>query len=676
MANKLRQENSPYLQQHAENPVNWMPWGAEALQKAKDENKLIIVSIGYSACHWCHVMERESFENEAIAETMNRFYVSIKVDREERPDIDQIYMIAVQLMTNAGGWPLNCICLPDGRPIYGGTYFRPHDWQQVLLQIAQMWEDTPEVAIDYAARLTEGVHKAERLPIAPIPAAYTTVDLDAVVTPWKAQFDTQDGGYSRTPKFPLPNNWLFFLRYGTLAKDPDILNHVHFTLEKIANGGIYDHVGGGFARYSVDGTWHIPHFEKMLYDNGQILSLFAEAYQHRPNPKYQRVVAETIQWVRREMQAPNGGFYAALDADSEGVEGKYYTFQLAEIEEALGEDAALFIAYYNLSEAGNWHEENTNVLHCASDADHLVAASGFSEAEWGTYLKEIKQKLYAYREKRSRPGLDHKQLTSWNALLLKGFIDAYRVFQDDSYLALALQTADFIHTHCYAADALLHQPADQNRAISAFLDDYAFTIEAFVALYEATFDERWLQDALRLSERTIALFYDRQEATFYYTSVAASEQLITRKSEIMDNVIPASSSTIVRNLYRLAEIWDKDDYLAIADQVFANVFPHIKQYGSAYSNWAIQLLEHVYGNKQIALTGPDALAWRKALDKAYIPNKITLGGTKSTVPLLKDKEGLKSKAYLCQNKTCSLPQTSVVDLLQLLNDNGNLSQKN
>ncbi|GHE43520.1 thioredoxin domain-containing protein [Sphingobacterium griseoflavum] len=676
MANKLQQENSPYLQQHAENPVDWMPWGKEALERAKDENKLIIVSIGYSACHWCHVMERESFENEAIAETMNRFFVSIKIDREERPDIDQIYMIAVQLMTNAGGWPLNCICLPDGRPIYGGTYFRPHDWQQVLLQIAQMWEDTPEVAIDYAARLTEGIHKAERLPIARIPAAYTANDLEAVVEPWKAQFDREDGGYNRVPKFPLPNNWLFFLRYGVLANDQDVLQQVHLTLKKIANGGIYDHIGGGFARYSVDGTWHIPHFEKMLYDNGQLLSLYAEAYQQRPNLKYQRVVNETIQWAKREMQAPNGGFYAALDADSEGVEGKYYSFQRSEIEEILGEDAALFIAYYNIHESGNWEEERTNVLNCAMDADRLAAESGFSEAEWEAYLREIKQKLYDYREKRVRPGLDHKQLTSWNALLLKGFVDAYRVFQVDEYLLLAQQTAGFIRDHCFSGDTLLHQPADKNREIAAFLDDYAFTIEAFIALYEATFDEHWLREALRLSDQAIHLFYDRNDAAFYYTSAATSEQLITRKSEIMDNVIPASSSVMVRNLYRLAEMWDKDDYLAIADQLFANVFPHIKQYGSAYSNWAIQLLEHVYGNHEIALVGEEALAWRKTLDQSYIPNKITMGGTKSSLPLLKDKEGLQSKAYLCRNKTCSLPQKSVVDLLQLLNDNWDSSQIN
>lgn len=676
MANKLQQETSPYLQQHAENPVHWMPWSDEALQKAKDENKLIIVSIGYSACHWCHVMERESFENEGIAETMNKFYVPIKIDREERPDIDQIYMIAVQLMTNAGGWPLNCICLPDGRPIYGGTYFKPHDWQQVLLQIAQMWEETPAVAIDYAERLTKGIQQAERLPITPIPEQYSAADLEEIVKPWIAQFDEQDGGYTRAPKFPLPNNWLFFLRYATLSKNQNLLDHVHFTLEKMANGGIYDQVGGGFARYAVDGKWHVPHFEKMLYDNGQLIALYSEAYQQNPNPQYKRVVSETIAWAKREMQAENGGFFSALDADSEGVEGKFYTFSKTEIENILADDAPLFLAYYHVSAAGNWQEEHTNILHCSIDAKQLVAESGFSADEWENYLFEIKEKLRIYRDQRIHPGLDHKQLSTWNALLLKGLVDAYRVFQEDEYLQLALQVATFIKTHCYQGGVLLHQPADKNRQINGFLDDYAFTIEAFIALYECTFDESWLQLADTLAIRAIADFYDNADKTFYYTASDSAEKLIARKSEIMDNVIPASSSTMVRALYRLAEMLDNEDYQAIADQLFANVFPHIKQYGSAYSNWAIQLLEHVYGNNEIALTGKDALTWRKQLDAHYIPNKITMGGTKSNLPLLKDKEGIESKAYLCRNKTCSLPQHSVHALLQLLNDNWDSSPIN
>lgn len=672
MANKLQHESSPYLKQHINNPVHWMPWGEEALQKAKNENKLIIVSIGYSACHWCHVMERESFENEAIAQTMNQFYVSVKVDREERPDIDQVYMIAVQLMTNAGGWPLNCICLPDGRPIYGGTYFKPHDWQNILLQIAKMWEETPQLAIDYADKLVQGIKQAEKLPITEIPKQYTETDLQAIIQPWIAQFDKEDGGYDRAPKFPLPNNWLFFLRYAALSGTQEIMDHVHFTLEKIANGGIYDQVGGGFARYSVDGRWHIPHFEKMLYDNGQLISLYSEAYQQRPNRKYARIVRETIAWAEREMLADNGGFYAALDADSEGVEGKFYMFDEHELEAVLGEDAPLIKSYFNTTAQGNWEEENSNVLFCTENADVMAMEAGYSADEWEAYLDEIKTKLLAYRATRIRPGLDNKQLTAWNALMLKGLVDGFRVFGEEKYLQRALEVAAFIENYCWVDNRLLHQPADENRHIYGFLDDYAFTIEAFIALYEATFDESWLTKADALATASIANFYDGDSQTFYYTAIYA-EELIARKSEIMDNVIPSSSSAIVRGLYRLGEILDKEDYTAIADQVFANVFPHIKKYGSAYSNWAIQLLEHVYGTNEIALTGEHILAWRQELDRYYVPNKIILGGTKSQLPLLKDKGGLDSKAYLCRNKTCSLPLNTVAELIELINSNGDMT---
>ncbi len=666
MGNKLQAEHSPYLKQHAHNPVHWYPWGEEALQKAKSENKLIIVSIGYSACHWCHVMERESFENEAIAETMNKFFVSIKIDREERPDIDQIYMIAVQLMTNAGGWPLNCICLPDGRPIYGGTYFKPHDWQQVLLQIAQMWEEKPEVALDYANRLTEGIQNAEKLPIQEIPEQYSIEDIKQVVEPWKNQFDDQDGGYRRAPKFPLPNNWLFFLRYGHLAKDQAVLDHVHFTLKKMANGGIYDQIGGGFARYSVDGRWHVPHFEKMLYDNAQLISLYSEAYQERPMPLYKNLVEETINWAVREMLDANGGFYSALDADSEGVEGKFYTFDYDEFD-ILGADAELARQYYNIVKSGNWTEEQTNIPFVRPDDEDLIREVGFETAQWDEYLGEIKKKLLEYRSNRVRPGLDHKQLTTWNALMLKGLLDAYRVFNKEKYLSLALDTARFLEQYAMHDGEMLHQPADQNRAIPGFLDDYAFTIEAYIALYETTFEEEWLEKAKNLMDKAISFFFDASQGTFYYTGNQA-EELIARKSEIMDNVIPASTSTIVRQLFKLALLFDNNVYQSIAEQVFANVNPHIKSYGSAYSNWAIQLLELHYGVWEVALTGTDALEWRKELDEHFIPNKITLGGTKSKLPLLEHKEGLDSKAYLCQRKTCSLPQSSIADIIELINN--------
>ncbi len=666
MANKLQGESSPYLKQHEHNPVHWFPWGEEALNKAKEENKLIIVSIGYSACHWCHVMERESFENEAVAQTMNKFFVCIKVDREERPDIDQIYMIAVQLMTNSGGWPLNCICLPDGRPIYGGTYFKPNDWQQILLQIAQMWEEKPEVAIDYAERLTKGIIQAEKLPIQTIPEQYSLNDILQVVDPWKEQFDGKNGGYTRAPKFPLPNNWVFFLRYGYLNHDQAVVDHVHFTLEKMANGGIYDQIGGGFARYSVDGKWHVPHFEKMLYDNGQLLSLYSEAYQNRPHILYKNIVEETIAWAEREMLDPNGGFYSALDADSEGVEGKFYTFDYGEFD-VLGDDAELARNYFNIKKSGNWTEEQINIPFVNPEDHELVNEAGYSEEEWQEHLKEIKAILLEYRSKRVRPGLDHKELTTWNALFMKGLVDAYRTFGNAHFLDLAEGIANFIEEHCCQNGRLLHQPSDHNRTILGFLDDYAFTIESYIALYEATFEEKWLEKAKSYLEIAISQFFDDQEAIFYYSSSDA-EVLIARKSEIMDNVIPASSSTIVRSLFKLGVLFDNSRYTEIADRVFANVFPHIKSYGSAYSNWAIQLLELHFGVWEIAITGDEGQAWRKELDQYYVPNKITLGGTKSSLPLLEHKNTVDARAYLCQKKTCSLPQPSIENIIELINN--------
>ena len=674
MANRLQYENSPYLKQHAQNPVEWFPWGQEALTKAKNENKLILISIGYSACHWCHVMERESFENQEIAALMNESYVAIKVDREERPDIDQIYMIAVQLMTNSGGWPLNCICLPDGRPIYGGTYFKPEDWKQVLREISTMWVEKPEVAIDYASRLTQGINQAENLPIQEIPSQYTEADLQQIVHPWIAQFDHKNGGYKRSPKFPLPNNWIFLLRYGYLSNNQDILQHVHFTLDKIAQGGIYDHIGGGFARYSVDEKWHVPHFEKMLYDNAQLLSLYSEAYQHQQKQSYRLVVEETIAWAEREMLSENGGFFSALDADSEGIEGKFYTFGEQEFDQ-LGADAELAKYYFNITAQGNWSEENTNIPFVGENHQSIIAQAGFTEKQWNNYLKEIKTKLLGYRDNRVKPGLDHKQLTSWNALFLKGLIDSYRVFQTEQYLQLALNIARFIENHCTKEGLLLHQPEDKNRHIPGFLDDYAFTIEGYISLYEATFDDKFLYKAKELAEKVIDLFYDSELNTFYYTS-SQTEQLIARKSEIMDNVIPSSSSAMVRQLFKLGLLFDQKDFTQIGEKVFAKVLPHIKSYGSAYSNWAIQLAEFVYPVWEIALTGKEQIKRRIELDRSYIPNKITLGGTKSNLPLLVGKEGLESKSYLCQNKTCSLPLQSIAEVLELINSKQGLKSHN
>jgi len=666
MANHLQHETSPYLKQHRNNPVDWYPWGDEALNKAQEENKLLIVSIGYSACHWCHVMERESFENMKVAEVMNTGFIAIKVDREERPDIDQLYMTAVQLMTNSGGWPLNCICLPDGRPIYGGTYFRPADWINTLEQVQLLWQNEPKTAVEYAEKLAHGIKESENFKISRIPEAYGVNDLLAIVEPWRKTFDAEFGGYQRAPKFPLPNNWLFFLRYGFLANDQEILNHTHFTLQQIASGGIYDHIGGGFSRYSVDAKWHIPHFEKMLYDNAQLVSLYTEAYLQRENPLYRRVIEETLGWVAREMTSPEGGFYSALDADSEGVEGKFYTFDAKELEKVLADDASLFSSYFGVSTSGNWEEEGTNVLKTAAGADKLAAEAGFVGDEWENYLKEIKRKLLAYRELRERPGLDDKILTSWNAMMLKAYVDAYQAFNNAEYLVIAERNASYILKQLIAENGkLLHQPASHDKVIYGFLDDYAFSIEAFVALYEATFQIDWLLKAKQLTDYVIAHFFDETKAAFYYTADDA-EVLITRKFELMDNVIPASNSVMVHQLHKLGLLFDEQKYAQISAQLMANIFPQLKSYGSAYSNWSIRLLETVYGFNEIAITGPEYQALHKTVNQCYIPNKVLLGGQQENLPLLKGRVTASNLIYVCKNNTCSLPVSSIADMKKLI----------
>jgi len=665
--NNLINASSPYLLQHAYNPVEWYEWGEEALLKAKQENKLILVSIGYSACHWCHVMERESFELQEVAEVMNKHFVCIKVDREERPDIDQIYMTAVQLMTGSGGWPLNCICLPDQRPIYGGTYFKKDDWINILINVADLWENEPEKAEQYAERLTDGIRSAEKVIPNIQTQPYNAEDLKDIVIPWKGTFDLSDGGYNRAPKFPLPNNWQFLLRYGHLMNNQVIQGAVLTTLEKMALGGIYDQLGGGFARYSVDAQWHVPHFEKMLYDNAQLVSLYTEAYQYSGNVIFKEVAEETIQWLERDMTSADGLFYSALDADSEGIEGKYYVWDLQEFEQILGEDAALMADYFTVSTAGNWEEEETNILLRRKTATAFADLKGIPLEELHLKISRAKEKLLEVRDKRIKPGLDDKCLTAWNAMMIKALAESSSVFGNESYYLSAKKAAAFILSDLTTAKGGLFRNYKNGKAsITAFLDDYAFFIAALIALYEVDFDETWLSEAKKLTEYVLTNFRDLDSPMLFYTA-ANGEKLIARKHEIMDNVIPSANSVMTQNLKHLGLLFDEIRFLDKAEAMLAAVFPQIKTYGSAYSNWAIQLLNEVCGINEIALTGDSALKMRKELSKSYIPNKIILAGTNSSLPLLKDKQSIETKIYICRNKSCQLPVTTVEEALKLIN---------
>jgi len=669
MSNRLIKESSPYLQQHANNPVDWYPWGAEALLKAQQENKLIVVSIGYSACHWCHVMEHESFEDKEVADIMNKHFVCIKVDREERPDVDQVYMTAVQLMTGQGGWPLNCICLPDQRPVYGGTYFRKEDWKNLLLNLAAFWQQKPSEAVAYAEKLTNGVKEAETISFSDNTFRYSKQDLEEIFDQWKKTFDLSEGGYNPAPKFLMPNNWKFLLSYAHLMKDKDAQDFVHLTLLKMACGGIYDQIGGGFARYSVDAHWHIPHFEKMLYDNAQLISLYSEAYQYYKDPLFRDIVYQTLGWASRELSSGLGGFYSALDADSEGMEGKFYTYSRKELESLLGEDAALFCAYYGVTEQGNWAEEETNVLFRQNNEEELAGEYKLTLPELDKLISKCKDTVFRHREKRIRPGLDNKILASWNGLMLRGLTDAYRAFGDPDFLEAAVLNARFLTESMVNAGGKLKRvykgPSADSDYSPAFLDDYAFVIDGLTSLYEVTFDESWLLHARELTEYVLKNFYDAGSGMFYFTS-QGDAALIARKHEILDNVIPSSNSAMALNLYRIGHFFDLQAYIKQAEQMLADVFPQIKSYGRAHSNWAMLLFYKIFGLYEIAITGQHADAKRRMLEEHFIPNKIILGGVSGTLPLLEDKWRAGTTIFICREKTCQLPVTETEDAIKQL----------
>ena len=670
--NRLANSDSPYLLQHASNPVDWHPWGTEALQKAKDENKLLLVSIGYSACHWCHVMEHESFEDEQVAAVMNEHFVCIKVDREERPDVDQIYISAVQLMTGRGGWPLNCICLPDQRPIYGGTYFRKNDWVSLLFNLADFYNNKPEEAEEYAVKLTEGIQQYESVSFVRDQPEYTAAHLKEIVANWLRYFDKQEGGMGTSPKFPVPNNWQFLMRYAFLMKDDEVARQVKLTLNKMAFGGIYDHIGGGFARYSVDGRWHVPHFEKMLYDNAQLISLYAEAYTWQApygGDLERAVIDEVIAFIERELTSPEGGFYSALDADSEGVEGNFYTFTKQQIEEILGSDADLFCIYYHVTDTGNWAEEHTNIFYRKENDQELADKLGLPVEDLLEMIKRSIKKIFEARSQRIRPGLDHKILASWNGLMLKGLCDAYKALNKPAYLAIALKNANFIIGNLIGNGGKLRRIAshkEDNNEV-AFLDDYANVADGYIALYEATFDEKWLQVALQLTDHAIRHYYDAEKGVFFYTA-DDDEQLIARKAEIMDSVIPSSNSVMARNLKKLGLLLDRERYHELSAQLLRNVVPQIARYGSSYSNWCTLLLDEIFGTYEVAITGDNAESMRIDFEKNYVPNKIILGGKKGSLPLLQDKFNQSTRIFICKDKTCGLPAANSEDALKQIWD--------
>jgi uncharacterized protein YyaL (SSP411 family) len=650
MPNLLIHESSPYLLQHAHNPVDWHPWNKETLEKAKAENKPIIISIGYTACHWWHVMEKESFEDEEVAAIMNKYFICIKVDREERPDVDQLYMDAVTMITGRGGWPLNAFALPGGEPFSGGTYFPKEHWIQALNQLGELWQKNRSRILEAAHNLTNHVKESHKLDLSNSRNPLSEDELRAAFEYWLKQVDFKFGGRKVSAnKFPLPANNLSMLRaahfFSKKADEEDGLGEqlqaaVDLTLEKMALGGMYDQIGGGFARYSVDPYWRVPHFEKMLYDNGQLVSLYAEAWQALPmesplRPLYKCIVYDTLGFVERKLTSPEGGFYASLDADSEGVEGKFYTWQLEEIREVLGEKTDLFAEYYNIEAEGNWEE--TNVVFAKEREDVFARKKEIDPAGFAADMEHSRKQLLEHRKQRIRPTLDDKQLCSWNALMLRGYVDAWRPFGETRFLEAAIRNANFIIEKLSEGGKLWRNYKNGKRSINAFLDDYAYVIDAFLALHDVTLDERWLAHADGYLQHTIDYFADPESPLFFYTALE-DMVIVDRSHELLDDVTPSSNAMMANSLFVLSTLLGKRNYYDHAQLMLASMREKILEQPAWHAVWLRLAMRYVFPSYEIAITGPQYLDFRNAFNEYYLP-QCTFAGAASEglIPLLKDR---------------------------------------
>lgn len=658
--NALIHTDSPYLQQHAHNPVDWMPWSDKALDKAQREDKLLLISIGYAACHWCHVMEQESFEHEAVAQLMNNHFVSIKVDREERPDIDNLYMQAATLITGRGGWPLNAIALPDGRPIYAGTYFPRDKWMEVLRYFSALYQKERATLEEQAEKISEGIRTIDNVPDITSNPQFAPDLPNTIFNNWHSRIDFTWGGRNGAPKFPMPDNWMYLLAYHHFYGVPQAKSAVEVTLTKMAQGGIFDHLNGGFARYSVDGLWKVPHFEKMLYDNGQLLSLYSHAYAAEKNPLYQQVVAKTIDFVVTHWRNAHGGYCASFDADSDGEEGKYYIWTTRQIRAIVGDAAPLVETYFNLTDSGNF-EAGKNVLFVTSSLESVAGQLGLSSEEATAQLDNALDAMRKVQSQRTMPALDHKVLASWNALLLQGLVDAYNTFGKGHYLHLALENARFLKDNLWHEDGRLDRNYTKGKsAINAFLDDYVLLARAYISLYQATFDEEWLHAAHQLVIYVQEHFDDPNHVLFFYTA-DLDHALVVRQKEISDNVIPASNSVMAEVLWLLGHLLGRQEYVDRSARMVAAVKDQIQQQPPFFSRWAKVLLHHIHAPIEVAIVGPGALDVRWEMARVYAPDVLWLGSLEeSALPLLQGKYTTgETRIYVCYDKVCRQPVTTV-----------------
>lgn len=666
--NELIHSTSPYLQQHAHNPVQWQEWGEEALNQAKNEDKPILVSIGYSSCHWCHVMEKESFEDTAVAKIMNDYFINIKVDREERPDVDHVYMDAVQAMGLQGGWPLNVFLTPDQKPFYGGTYFPRQGWVNLLTNINEAFEKNRDKINESAEAFTQNLQakESEKYKLEGTDYTLSKEEINTAFINLEKKFDREDGGIKKSPKFPMSSVWQFLATYYAQTKNEEALKHFEFTLEKIADGGIYDHIGGGFARYSTDEEWHVPHFEKMLYDNGQLLSLYANGYKLTKNVKFKHTILETIEWLKREMLDQSGGFYSALDADSEGEEGKFYIWTADEIAQLAGDDYKMIAAYYDVQPRGNW--EGKNALRVIEDEAKIAKKHDLSLDEFKLKINVFKKRALLERAKRIRPGLDNKIIAGWNGLTLSGLSDAYQALQDSSILDLANKNAAFIKNQLIKDGVLKRFP---NKEMEGFMEDYAAVIQSFIKYYETTLDRSYLELARLLTARVDAAFYDESE-NLYFFSGDENADLIARKKELFDNVIPSSNSIMAWNLVHLGTHFYNDEMIEKGKSILAQIKDLIVQEPEYLSNWGMLAIEVSDKFAEVIIVGPKAEEFVNELNKQFLPAKIVSGTVEESKEppfQLKTAVGGETTIYVCYDKSCKRPVTSVQEALKQIHEN-------
>ena len=664
--NELVHTSNPYLKQHATNPIHWKAWNTSIFEKAQELNRLVVVSIGYSTCHWCHVMEDESFTDLEVAAVMNADFISIKVDREEHPDVDSYYMKAVQLMTKQGGWPLNVVCLPDGRPIWGGTYFPKQTWLDALEQLAQLYQNKPEATLEFANKLQEGIYI---MGLAPTAKEESRFNLDLLLDKWKQSFDLDYGGYQRAPKFMMPTNLLYLQKRGDLNRDKPLLDYVDLTLTRMAWGGLFDVIEGGFSRYSVDFKWHIPHFEKMLYDNAQLLSVYSDGYKRTQNPLYLEVITKTIHFIDRHWTSELGGVYAALDADSldaKGIkkEGAYYVWKEAELKQIIGEDFALFAQVFNVNKYGYWEEGNF-VLIQNQPLSTLAQANHLDVYDLIERKKKWESLLLQERTLRKKPLLDDKIITSWNAMLITGLVDAYSATTNPDYLKKAERINDYIQNHLLKEEeGLFHSSHQQQVQTLGYLDDYAFYIQALLRLFELTANQNYLKEAKRLTDLSLDLFLD-EKSKFFYFNQANTNETVLRSIEIEDNVIPSANAIMCHNLLYLGVVFEHRYYRELANSMLVVMQSHM-DYPSAYSQW---LLAKLYSDSPAELTivGENAQADSLKIQTNLVSKTFIFPIDKpSTIPYFtKYSIDSSTQYYLCENKHCLTPTSQWSSVIKL-----------